>query len=162
MLIAILLMFLACVDGYVSQLEGVILVIVYIAYILFLISQEKMITKFRTTERVRKKMLQDVTKTVIGIIALAFFADMLVQNGLLLARGIKVSESLIGIFVGLGTSLPELVVSIRAIMRRAIKISLGTLMGSNITDPLLSFGLGATILILLYLLFMYCRIVFFF
>ena len=53
---------------------------------------------------------------------------------------------MIGILVvGIATSLPELTTSITAILRGASSISLGTLIGSNITNPMLALGLGAMI-----------------
>ncbi len=58
--------------------------------------------------------------------------------------GIK--ETIVGIvIVGLGTGLPELFVSLKAISKGAISFSVGNLIGSNMVDLLLSLGIGATI-----------------
>lgn len=69
-----------------------------------------------------------------------------VDNAEALATEFRVSQSLIGILIiGPGAALPELSVAISGIRKKASGISLGALLGSNITDPLLSFGLGAMV-----------------
>jgi cation:H+ antiporter len=202
MLVALALMFLASVDGYVSRFEGVTLVSVYVIYLGVLLRQEKLLEKVRSHKKGRGNIPLEALKCFTGIAIVIYAADLVVGNGVSVAVEMGVSNSLIGIFVGLGTSIPELSVSVKAIMRNAGYLSLGNLIGSNITDPLLSFGLGASIagvnvskdviqfdfiywlvstlivllllfnhmnlnrkessvLILLYLLFIYLRIVFF-
>lgn len=202
MFLAIFLMFMTCSDGYVTQLEGIVLAFSYMLYLGFLIRQEGVVAKFRKSHIPKKDIFLEVCRILVGIIILVVSARFIIGNGVLLADEIGISESLIGIFVGLGTGIPELSVSVRAITRGAGTLSIGNLMGSNITDPLLSFGLGASvagvevgkdvlefdfvywgfatliallllfnhlnlnrkessILVLLYIFFIYCRILFF-
>ncbi|HDH41170.1 MAG TPA: sodium:calcium antiporter [Candidatus Altiarchaeales archaeon] len=145
MFVAMSLMFLSAIDGYVSRFEGIMLVLIYILYLGVLLRQEKLIEKFTSDGGGRCNLVLEILKCFIGIAIVIYAADLVVNNGILLATEIGISSSLIGIFVGLGTSIPELSVSIKAIMRNAGYLSLGNLIGSNITDPLLSFGLGASI-----------------
>jgi cation:H+ antiporter len=57
-----------------------------------------------------------------------------------------VDQSFIGIaIIGIGTSMPELVISIAALMRNRVGLSVGNLIGSNILDTLLPIGLAAII-----------------
>ncbi len=145
MIMAMLLMYMACVDGYVSQDEGVVLVMIYITYLGLLCIQEKVVGKIKQSKESKKNMLWEAAKILVGAGIVIYAADIIIYNGIQLAEEMNISESLIGLFVGLGTSLPELSVSIKAVMRHAGNLSLGNLMGSNITDPLLSFGLGASV-----------------
>ena len=73
-----------------------------------------------------------------------FSADTLVGQGVEIARETGLSDNVIGQLVGLGTGLPELMVSLRAVRKGETALSLGNLIGSNITDPLLSLGAGAS------------------
>ena len=80
----------------------------------------------------------------VGIALLVYASEFVVKNALQLADIWKVSESFIGVMIiGVGTGLPELSTAITAIFRKAGDISIGTLIGSNITDPMFSLGLGA-------------------
>ena len=145
MFVAMFLMFLAAIDGYVSRFEGIMLVVVYILYLGILLRQEKLLEKFKSRGDGRGNLVLETLKCFIGIAIVIYAANLVVGNGISVATKIGMSSSLIGIFVGLGTSIPELSVSIKAITRDAGYLSLGNLIGSNITDPLLSFGLGASI-----------------
>lgn len=147
MFLALFLMYFAAMDGYVSRMEGIFLVLAYILYLLVLIKQEKIVEKVRRTRSKEDKngILIDCLLSLVGLIIVIISADLIVSHGVILAENIGMDSFLIGIFVGLGTSLPELSVSIKAVMRKSGKLSLGNLIGSNITDPLFSFGLGASI-----------------
>jgi cation:H+ antiporter len=146
MLLALFLMYFAAMDGYVSRIEGIFLALVYVLYIIILIKQEKIVSKVRTKSRGEKSgILINCLLSLVGLIIVIIAADLIISNGINLTKDMHISSSLIGIFVGLGTSLPELSVSIKAVMRKSGRLSLGNLIGSNITDPLFSFGLGASI-----------------
>ena len=68
-----------------------------------------------------------------------------VEQGQQLAASIGLSDEVVGVLVGVGTGLPELAVSVQAARKGDSELALGNLIGSNITDPLLSFGLGAAV-----------------
>jgi cation:H+ antiporter len=69
---------------------------------------------------------------VAGIIGLGIGADLLVDGAVSIARVIGVSETVIGLtLVAIGTSLPELVTSIIAAVRRQADVALGNVIGSN-------------------------------
>jgi len=144
---AIVLMYVTCVDGFVSPAEGVLLVFAYLGYLFFIFYQERFKEKngHRKERDLNKKITFDLVKTIVGLIVVVYAAQLVVTNGVAIATKRGIEESIIGLFVGLGTSIPELTVSIRAVLKHAGELSLGNLIGSNITDPLLSFGLGAAV-----------------
>lgn len=83
---------------------------------------------------------------VIGLVFLSGGADFLIRGAVALAARLKISPLVIGLtIVALGTSLPELVVCVRAAMTGAAGIAVGNVVGSNIANILLIVGAGALI-----------------
>ncbi|HUG09470.1 MAG TPA: calcium/sodium antiporter [Opitutaceae bacterium] len=81
-----------------------------------------------------------------GLALLVFGGGLLVDGAIGLARGIGVSESVIGLtIVAIGTSMPELVTSVVAAMRKHSDVALGNVLGSNIYNVLGVGGLTALI-----------------
>lgn len=79
---------------------------------------------------------------VVGILLLYFGGDLLVDNSVKIAKKFNLPSFLIGaVIVGFGTSLPEFFVSFLASMTGNHDISLGNVIGSNITNVLLILGL---------------------
>jgi len=73
-------------------------------------------------------------------------ADVIVNRALTLAELWGVDQSYIGItIIGVGTSLPELMISVGAALRARMGLSVGNLLGSNILDTLLPIGIAAVI-----------------
>jgi cation:H+ antiporter len=80
----------------------------------------------------------------LGLIGLPLGADILVDNGTIIARQYGVSETVIGLsLVAVGTSLPELATTIMAATRRQADVALGNVIGSNIFNPLGIIGVAS-------------------
>jgi len=79
----------------------------------------------------------------LGLVVLG--ANWVVFYGHSLAQILKMDDLLIGLFLGLGTSLPELVISVVALRKGAVAIGIGNILGSNILDQSLALGSGAAI-----------------
>lgn len=78
-----------------------------------------------------------------GLAAIIFGGDMVVKNGTNIALSLGMSETLVGLtIIAIGTSLPELVTSITAALKKESEIALGNIVGSNIFNIL--FVLGAS------------------
>ena len=83
---------------------------------------------------------------VAGFIYLLGGGDLLVRGAVALARRFQVPETVVALtIVGLGTSLPELVVSVRAALEGHAGLALGNVTGSNIANVLLVVGMAATV-----------------
>lgn len=145
LVLAMLMMFVAAADGHVHRWEGGLLVAAYIAYLVWVF--------FRTDDAIElgedvapsTPILPILARTAAGLLLVVLCADLVVNQGVAFARTMSVPEGVIGLLVGVGTGLPELTVSLRAINTDGGSLSIGNLIGSNITDPLLSFGLGALV-----------------
>ena len=82
-----------------------------------------------------------------GFVTLLLSGDFLVRGGVSLARHFKVSTLVVGLtVVSLGTSAPELFVSLGAVLNGKSDVSTGTIIGSNISNIGLVLGLTALIL----------------
>ena len=84
---------------------------------------------------------------LVSLAAIIFGADWLVDGASAIARRFKVSEFVIGLtIIGMGTSAPELVVSLVGAFEGNADVSIGNVVGSNIFNTLLILGVTALIL----------------
>jgi cation:H+ antiporter len=82
----------------------------------------------------------------IGLVALLIGAQWLVTGSIGIAQSLGVSEIVIGItIVALGTSLPELAVSLMSVLKGEYGLAIGNIIGSNIFNLLAVIGVAATI-----------------
>ena len=85
-------------------------------------------------------MLLETVKLIIGLFLAIKGADILISSSIGLGRRFKVSDFFIGlVIVGFGTSIPELLVSIDAVLNNSANLSVGNILGSNIANILLVF-----------------------
>jgi cation:H+ antiporter len=141
--LALALMFLTCLDGLAERWEAATMIVVYAAYLAYVWRTE---SRAELDEGEAPVILwRTILETVIGIGVVVFSADLIVGSGVSLARAAGIDELIVGLGVGVATGLPELALSLRAIRRGSPGLAIGNLLGSNITDPLLSFGLGALV-----------------
>lgn len=134
-----------------SRIEGFILASLYVVYIYWLLSKrdEIMEDELGDAEPVERKLNRTTASyafmVTLGLMLALFAAHHLVNVASDLAYQMSVPHAVIGTTVsGLGTSLPELTIAFVA-ARRSEGVAIGTLIGSNITDPLLSIGLAAMV-----------------
>lgn len=128
------------IDMQISNIEGIILLCGMVAYIAMLIRAAK---KNRTEGDDVKAMspVKSVLCILGGLIAIVFGGDMVVDNAVLIAEAIGMSETFIGLtIVAAGTSLPELVTSIVAARKGDSGLALGNVVGSNIFNVLFILG----------------------
>jgi cation:H+ antiporter len=91
-------------------------------------------------------MLLQVGSFLAGIVILYFGAEWLVRGAARLARSFGMSALVVGLtVVAIGTSMPELVVSILAVMRGQVDMTVGNVVGSNISNIALILGISALI-----------------
>ena len=83
---------------------------------------------------------------VVCAVLLYFGANLLVDNGILIAEALGVPERVIAVtFIALGTSLPELVTSLVSIIKGYGNVGLGNIVGANILNMLLVIGIPSAI-----------------
>ena len=91
-------------------------------------------------------MILQIIFMIIGFILLVKGADFLVEGGSNIAKKFHIPELIIGLtIVSIGTSMPELMVSLTSALNGHSDLSIGNSIGSNISNLLLILGLCATI-----------------
>ena len=94
----------------------------------------------------KDKLWKDILFLVIGAAVIALGANLLVDNAVVIAQTLGVSEKVIGLtIVALGTSLPELVTAITALVKGYSSLSLGNIIGANLFNLVLVSGAAITI-----------------
>ncbi|MBW2991294.1 calcium/sodium antiporter [Candidatus Woesearchaeota archaeon] len=157
-LISILLVFLMGLTGFISRIMGIILILAYVVYLLFLSRDERrdrrkspLLAEPVDAIELKSRRLRHhpfiVSLIMLGGVGLLILGGkFVVDNALRIADAFNLTQTFLGVIIlGVGGCLPELSTALKGIVKKAHGISLGTLIGSNITNPLLSMGLGATI-----------------
>jgi len=138
-------MFLMGMDGQISMMDGIIMVIIYVFYFLTVVREEKITEKIRN-QKGWGVLVWSIASLIAGFVLLIYGAKGVVDNSVILANAWGVSQTIIGLLiVGFGTSLPELTICANAIMKKAGGLSIGNLIGSNIFDILFTLGLSSVI-----------------
>ena len=93
-----------------------------------------------------ERMIKFWMLLLFGLVLVVLSSELIVRMALTLARNWGVDQSYIGIvIIGVGTSLPELIISIGALVRSRVTLSVGNLVGSNILDVLVPIGIAGLI-----------------
>jgi cation:H+ antiporter len=154
MILISLLVAVACIDGSLGRIEGAALTLGLAAYLSFAV----ILARRETSLAVREEFGSDVPQAtrsvwveivlmVSGLALLLLGADWLVDGAVKIARGLGVSDAIIGLtLVALGTSLPELATSIVAALKRHTDLAVGNIIGSNIFNLLGILGIAAWVM----------------
>ncbi len=138
--------YLSRIDGIV-MLTGLVIVMVWLARLGIRSSANDPIKRdFEAEIPTDVSMKMAVVWIVIGLGTLLIGADLLVDGAIGIAKQLGVSEVVIGILVvALGTSLPELAVSLASVLKGEYGLAIGNIVGSNIFNLLAVIGIAATI-----------------
>lgn len=185
MIATVLLFFFFSLDNYISKIESVILLLVYIFYTLFILKSDdtkinyrfhdfmnyvfnmeylstiksrlikkamekpeskRTLSENRIIQLFREGIIKDIIISAISLYAVIYGAGLLVKEAIILAEIFNVSHGIIALsLVAIGTSLPELVVSITAVKKGFNTLITGNVLGSNIANICLIIGISGLI-----------------
>ena len=150
LLAATALLALVGMDGAVQRAEAAALVLAFAAYIWFVLQEEGVTTGRHGVTTDEPPPADGIAvrwlRLLIGMVAVVLSAEVIVEEAMVLAVQWGVDQSLIGIaIIGIGTSLPEVVIAVAAVLKGRAGLSVGNLIGSNTLDTLLPIGLTALI-----------------
>ena len=134
-------------DGTISLLDAVILLLLFAVYLGYLFWMAKNGHEEVEEEAKQRSLLMDLGFTAVGLALIVFGSDVTVDAATALAKIFGVSERFIGLtIVALGTSLPELFTSVAAARKGNADIAIGNIVGSNIFNILFVVGLSGLII----------------
>lgn len=132
-------------DGDITRVEGIALVLVYIVYLMLVIADSANYQNM-VEGSPPDGLVLSIVLLLVGLVIVTISAHVTVEGAINVATSLGVSEAVVAILiVGLGTSLPELSISIAAVLKGRARMSVGNLIGSNIFDTLVPIGAAATI-----------------
>ena len=153
-----IMMLLFAHDLDITRVEGILLGIVFIMFLVNMVKSAKQVTDKEDEvletaidiDVIAKESEISITKTIlvsaVGIVGIVIGGDMVVNGATSIAQALGMSANLIGLtIVAIGTSLPEFVTSVMATKKGETEIAIGNVVGSNIFNILLILGLAATI-----------------
>ncbi len=141
--------------GGFSRTVGFILLGMFVIYMTFTVTRALRMPKVLQTEVTGQEaqaeaasgdLKKDLLLLAVGAVLIAFGANLLVDNGTLIAQALGVPESVIALtFVALGTSLPELVTAVTSLIKGHGALSLGNIVGANLFNLVLVSGVSTVL-----------------
>ena len=131
-----LMFILMTLDGEISRFDGVLFLLMMAGYLFFLFTESSEELELDIEDDKEKfNWGKSIVMLGIGFVLTVVGANYVVESGSNIARMFEVSEWIIGLFlIALGTSLPELVVSLVAIKKGNADMSVGNIIGSNVAN----------------------------
>ncbi len=132
--------------GSLGRIPALILLLLMIGYLVWTVAAA---LKSKTKDEEQKepfKWWKCALFIVLGIAAIVFGGNIVVDNASALGRAAGMSETLVGLTIcAIGTSLPELVTSIAAARKGETDMAIGNVIGSNIMNVLMILGISGVI-----------------
>ncbi len=131
-------------DGAVTFTEGLALLLFYAIYLVALLNEVSAVTAVEHDGEL--PLLRSLLYLAVGLAVVIGSAEITVSSAVGVARTLGLSESVVAvILIGLGSSLPELTISVAAVLKGHHRLSVGNLIGSNVFDTLVPIGAAAVI-----------------
>jgi len=147
--IPVVLFFIMIQDGEIGRLDGMLYLLVMVSYLIFLFSDSKEDLEGEIYENLTNEKfnwIKTISLLSIGFILTIGGANYVIESGVNIAKIFGISEWIIGIFlISLGTSLPELVVSLVAIKKGNAEMSIGNIIGSNVANFSMVLGVASLV-----------------
>ncbi len=132
------------VDGFLSQVDGIVLVLTCVIYFLLMLKNEPFREKQNTASW--NKIAPDLVAFGIMVLLIFVSSHFVVTSAVEIAQFIGFPEILAGlILISVGAALPELTFSIQAVMARHKSVALGDVLGNVVLDATFSIGVMAII-----------------
>lgn len=147
LVVTFLLLAQGATGGTINRVEGVVLWIFFIGYLVYMFWLAKTGQAASEEIRVEGSIGKMLLMVVFGLVLIVWGSDVTVDAATSLARIFGMSERFIGLtIVALGTSLPELFTSVLAARKGKADIAIGNIVGSNIFNILFVVGTSAIII----------------
>lgn len=122
-------------DGRLSFIDGIIMMLCYLGVIVFLYQRNKHLELPTITIFSKRGTVQHIFYVTIGILLVLVFSDLIIRTTLILLKDINISPIIVGMLVySIGTNLPEIVVTFRSWRKHIKELSVGHLAGSAMVN----------------------------
>jgi cation:H+ antiporter len=129
----------------INWYEGLIMLLLFIGYTVFLIFRAKNENQNEEPQK-NSNIVKCVIFVILGLAAIVFGGDLVVDHARKIALDLGMSETLVSLtIVAVGTSLPELVTSVVAAIKKEGDIAIGNVIGSCIFNIILILGLASVV-----------------
>lgn len=134
--------------AFISRGDGIILLLLFCVFLYYIFEVAK--SSREVDASIEEVKIQPLRKcalyTLGGMVAIIFGGDLVVKSSIEIAKQFGLSDTLIGLtIVAVGTSLPELITSAVASMKKQTDIAVGNIIGSNIFNILFVLGASAVV-----------------
>jgi len=145
-LFPIFIFILMGLDGVISRFEGFLLLFLMVAYILFLFQTNQIEEDLEEELDSSKVTIKTYLLIILGLGMVVIGADYTIDSAKNISIVFGLSEWVIGMFlIAFGTSLPELVVGIKAALKNKADMAIGAIIGSNVANFSIVIGGSALI-----------------
>jgi cation:H+ antiporter len=142
---SIAIFFMLGVDGAFTRIDGGILITVYLVYFATTVRRERY-EKAKRKPGTTNGGAKMGALCLLGFVIVAASSHLAIKSAVALAEEWGIAQTFVGIvLIGIGTSLPELAVSLNAVFKKQGALSAGNILGSNIFDMLVAPGTAAVI-----------------
>lgn len=146
-LVPVLVFVLMIMDGIISRFDATLLLLLMGAYMIFLLKDAKGMPEIEDMDdNFNFSWIKVIIMLILGFALVIVGAHFSIESASEIARSFGISEWVIGIImISLGTSLPELVVSISAAFKGKIDMAIGNIIGSNMANTTVVLGAAAMV-----------------
>ncbi len=130
----------------ITNIEGIILLLIMVAYIAYLVYSTRKSGGAKEVEKPKFTLPKSILFILVGLAGIILGGDLVVDSASAIAIAFGMSETLVGLtIVAIGTSLPELVTSLTALKKGENQLVIGNVIGSNIFNILFVLGASSAI-----------------
>jgi len=147
-LVPVLVFILMMLDGVISRFDAILLLLLMGAYLMFLLQDAKSLLadEVEIDEKEVFSWKRIIPMLFLGLTLVILGAHFTIESASSIAKSFGISEWVIGIImVSLGTSLPELTVSITAALKGKVDMAIGNIIGSNMANTTVVLGAAALV-----------------
>lgn len=147
-LVPVLVLILMILDSTISRFDAALLLLLMGAYVMFLVQDARKLLQeeVEEVEMEHFSWLRVILFLLAGLVMVIVGAHFTVESASEIAKSFGVSEWIIGIImISLGTSLPELVVSISAAVKGKVDMAIGNIIGSNMANTTIVLGAASMV-----------------
>lgn len=132
--------------------DGLMLILLFMLFVYYIVSVIRKKKENQEEELVKYGLIKSFIYLILSIIVIVISSDLIVENAEIIAKSWGISQKVITLVViVIGTSLPELVMTVTAAKKNEFEIAIGNIIGTNIFNICVVLGLPITLLGKLYI-----------